>query len=654
MNKKPGFSKILELERDLRFHKQNKPLIKKKHFDMGHSINLSYDDSFNQNVAQQFTVENHFEAEDSEQFDSRQFGNDDYFVDPFSMPVAQSVDDPYQEQYVMQKEEEEEDRYTVTTVESGTSDDGTSYTRKNTESYEDEIAYNERPGGDYSAESAFDQDIRAILAGQKVYNEEQKQLVASRAQNVDDVGVSDDYSTQSSKITDNHNNGLRDQEVSNPHAIFDSMAKSFGTAKSYDLGTLNLDKSFSDIEATIAKREQTIEDKKKVDELNALLYEPNTQQVVDNTVDQKREDLSPQLALDSLDLAENLALLNESARERGFEVVKAFPADKQPTCEADQHTQSLGVTNLSSGLSTDPALNPLLSYLNIPYSRFQPVEAAYFRRLKELLLFHNVIAATDIIDSSNFTEKVKEFQRKVMHDTNPDGVPGENTLFAMQKGWASTRGITLIKSGVRNDAYNGAPLPFRLRSDALPFYNKLYDEVHAQGGVVTSAGSFRDLTASVTAGRSTTSMHYTGLAIDLHTGSGMQNTTGNPYLVERSGTNRWQLWNKVPQPNGQIQNVSAQIYNTTSKTIAPVAVSERVIDFTKIANNNGFKDIGNRSCFPEDYMCAEWWHFQCEEVLVPYISQFGTELLTIYSESELTAHPNIWQNRKKIFKKEWF
>jgi hypothetical protein len=653
MNKKAGYSKILEIERDLRFHKKRSCSTTKKHFDLGHSINLRYDNGLNE-TAQQFSAINYFEPEDNDQSNARQLATDDYFVDSFSIPVTENVDEPQEERYVMQKEDDEDDRYNVTTVSSGQHEDGTAYTNRTTESYEDEIAYKERPGGEYSAESAFNDDIRAILAGQKVYNEEQRQLVSSKSQSADDAGIANDYNTQGSKITDNHNNGLRDQEVSNPHAIFESMAKSFGTAKAYDLGTVNLDKSFADIEATIAKREQTIEDKKKADELNALVADPGVPQAVENNAEQKKEDLSPQLALDTLDLAEDFALMNESASESGVELVKTLPAYKLPTCEADQHTQSLSVTNLSSGLATDPALNPLLSYLNVPYTRFQPVEAAYFRRLKELLLFHNVIAAADVVDSSNFTEKVKDFQRTVMHDSNPDGIPGENTLFEMQKGWASTRGITLVKSGVRNDAYNGAPLPFRLRSDAFPFYNKLYDEIHAQGGVLTSAGSFRDLSASVTAGRSSTSMHYTGLAIDLHTASGMQNTTGNPYLIERSDTNRWQLWNKVQQPNGQIRNVNAQIYNSNSKSITPVAGSERVIDFTKIANNNGFKDIGNRSCFPEDYMCAEWWHFQCEEVLVPYISQFGTELLTIYSESELTAHPNIWQNRKKIFKKEWF
>ncbi len=58
-------------------------------------------------------------------------------------------------------------------------------------------------------------------------------------------------------------------------------------------------------------------------------------------------------------------------------------------------------------------------------------------------------------------------------------------------------------------------------------------------------------------------------------------------------------------------------------------------------------------------MSAEWWHFQCEEPLVPYVSQFGIELLSLgtvrtsrgevrYDEERLSALP-LWANRMRIF-----
>lgn len=676
MTTKTQNSKILELERDLLFKRKIKK-VNKKHFDTGNSITLKYDDGLND-----YTHQNCFEDESREKSPelsypaSLQFSNGSYFVDSSdsSHDNSEEENDSGNRYYVKQEEDEDSnsrsaENYIVSGRRSGDEDESTFSNRSHTV-YEDESSNNESSGGEYAVESSFEDDIKSILSGQKKYNEEQKQLT-STAQSIR-TDSDNEYSNESSKVTDNHNNGLRSQEINNPHAIFDSLAQSFGNATSYDLGSFDLDKSFTEIEEAIAKTEQSSEKKpdiarnsdKTVLETNKSDPSPinrnpapqkNDCNVVTPVISQN--DTTQQLSLDALDISEDFALINEFISNNNIQNVPsnlAFQHDLDHVCETDQYNQTLNITNGSFALAVVPELRDLLSYLQIGYDTFQPVENRYFHRLKELLVFHNILNPNDILDSSNFGNKVKDFQRTKMNQSSPDGIPGENTLFELQKGWANTRGLALVRSGIRNDAYNGSQIPFVMRSDALLKYDQLYDQIHNQGGVITSAGSFRELSASVSSGRSSTSMHYTGLAFDLHTSSGLQNTTGNPYLLERSGANRWQLWNKVLAPHGNMQSLNSQIYNSGSKTITPVALSERVIDFKAIANNNGFKDIGNRSCFPGEYMCAEWWHFQCEDVLVPYLSQFGTELLTIYDESQLTVHPNIWQNRKKIFKKDWF
>src|SRR5690606_37546190 len=83
------------------------------------------------------------------------------------------------------------------------------------------------------------------------------------------------------------------------------------------------------------------------------------------------------------------------------------------------------------------------------------------------------------------------------------------------------------------------------------------------------------------------------------------------------------------------------------------SVTARAFDFTEIAERHGFRRIPPRSTFPQNYMSAEWWHFQCEAALVPWISQFGIELLSLamYTERQLTANTDIWANRKRIFKR---
>jgi len=300
-----------------------------------------------------------------------------------------------------------------------------------------------------------------------------------------------------------------------------------------------------------------------------------------------------------------------------------------------------------------PELAPLLAYLKVSYDQFSVVEDKYFARLGELLTYHNIIPAGTVVNRSNFSDWVKAFQNTVMGSANPDGIPGEDTLWAMQQDWAPTRGLKLVNRGVPNDPFPGAIYPFTLRSDVAALYLDFYNEVHDNAGVITSSGSIRDLSVVAGPGQSATSMHYTGIALDVYTNSGMTKLAADAYIVERVGSRRWQVWNKVAAPNGSARQMNAVIYNTNTKSTSMQAVNASVIDFTAIAAKHGFANIGSRGCFPAQYICAEWWHFQCEQVLVPYISQFGAELLTIYSAAKLTANAPIWQARKKIYKRDW-
>jgi hypothetical protein len=58
---------------------------------------------------------------------------------------------------------------------------------------------------------------------------------------------------------------------------------------------------------------------------------------------------------------------------------------------------------------------------------------------------------------------------------------------------------------------------------------------------------------------------------------------------------------------------------------------------TEILNRHGFRGIRGRKSFyvGGSYSSSEWWHFQCESVLLPSVSTFGGELMKIYSEAEI-------------------
>ena len=143
-------------------------------------------------------------------------------------------------------------------------------------------------------------------------------------------------------------------------------------------------------------------------------------------------------------------------------------------------------------------------------------------------------------------------------------------------------------------------------------------------------------------------MHYSGLALDLATPSGMRDPEVDPFIITQE-SGRWRVYARAT--GGTERTLQAVIWR--SGAISTRAVTATVIDFTALARQFGFRGIRPRSCFPGDYLCAEWWHFQCEALLTPWISQFGIELLSLqqYTENHLSFNSAVWDNRKRIFKR---
>lgn len=310
---------------------------------------------------------------------------------------------------------------------------------------------------------------------------------------------------------------------------------------------------------------------------------------------------------------------------------------------------------LTGATAPNADLTRLLTYLGVSHAQFQPYERRYFDRLAELLVMHGTIPAGTVLDQANFRDAVRDFQRGA--GLGVDGLPGENTLWEMQEGWANGRALDLqrvdadtwVRPGLgahqpQRDGFDS----FRLRQDIVFRYHDLHDEMIAAGALLTSSGSFRDLGAQVTPGRSTKSMHYSGLALDLAVPTGMRDPDVDPFIITRDG-DRWHVWARAV--DGVSRTLDAVVWSGGATTTREVTAD--VVDFTAAAHRHGFRDIRARSCFPGDYMCAEWWHFQCEAALVPWISQFGTELLSLrqYTQAGLQVHADIWANRRCIFKR---
>jgi len=202
-----------------------------------------------------------------------------------------------------------------------------------------------------------------------------------------------------------------------------------------------------------------------------------------------------------------------------------------------------------------------------------------------------------------------------------------------------------------------------LREDTAEAYNKLYEEVHALGGIITSAGGRRGLGGKAGASRSKKSMHYVGRAFDMALPTGMQNPSTDPYLVENAGGRKWTVWCKTDDPSVAEKTIEASYVvtkkNTKGKKYTIIKTREvtcRAFNFTVLAAQHGFKNISARRSFFKGgaYGGAEWWHFQREEGLEPNSTTFGEELLKVYTLQKASKFV-YWSEAKNCkWKVNWF
>lgn len=244
-----------------------------------------------------------------------------------------------------------------------------------------------------------------------------------------------------------------------------------------------------------------------------------------------------------------------------------------------------------------------------------------------------------------------------------DGVVGSRTLEVLEAALVEHT-LELQSPGVDSFAAHADRLPFvrcpadkyrdgydrfYLRSDVAEQYHLIREQVLEAGGVLTSSGARRPLTARVNPSRSVTSFHYTGRALDLHVGSGMESPSRDPYVIAEDGDRYWRVY--VRAPGGQQMEIDALTYRSRKR---PRKVEGRFLDLTRLLKEHGFAHIRARKSFFSGgtWLGAEWWHFQNEQGLEPTVSTFGGELLRVYSKDTLRPTPP-WRFRDRIFKVNW-
>jgi peptidoglycan hydrolase-like protein with peptidoglycan-binding domain len=199
------------------------------------------------------------------------------------------------------------------------------------------------------------------------------------------------------------------------------------------------------------------------------------------------------------------------------------------------------------------------------------------------------------------------------------------------------------------DKYRSGYSSVQMRADLAESYRSAYGHVHALGGMLTSSGGIRDLGEKATAGRSKTSLHYTGRAIDLFIYSGMQGGE-EPYLVTRAGGTdanpEWKLYcvSTAPMTASPLYDstlIAAQDIECVRwvKGIGYQTYTRRATCFslTDVMARYGWEPIPARGQWKTDYLSCEWWHFQNAQGLTLGVSTFGDQLLQVWPRNTVNA-----------------
>ena len=245
-----------------------------------------------------------------------------------------------------------------------------------------------------------------------------------------------------------------------------------------------------------------------------------------------------------------------------------------------------------------------------------------------------------------------------------DGVFGPRTLAVMEQALleltlelqspgvdsvtASPERLPFVR--VPADTYRDGYDRFFLRADVAEAYLRVRQKVVEAGGKLTSSGARRLLTARVSPSRSATSFHYTGRALDLHVGSGMESPGRDPFVIASDGDRYWRVYARAA--GGENMEIDAASYNSRQRSRK---IKGRFLDLTALFEAEGFARIRARKSFftGGTWLGAEWWHFQYEKGLEPGVSTFGDELLRVYAEETLRSTPP-WQYRDRVYKVNWW
>lgn len=303
-------------------------------------------------------------------------------------------------------------------------------------------------------------------------------------------------------------------------------------------------------------------------------------------------------------------------------------------------------------------VDDLCGYLRIEHHQFERHQDRYFSALSALLCFHEITPTGEIVDAATFRNAVREFQQSV--GLERDGIPGEKTLWELNYSWAMANrlGLSTVEldssagaRGVLADPGNGQVAAL-VRTDMAQALRAWRSELLDAGvPLVAEVRSRHTITDENAFEQSCAAIHLTGLAVDLDPLTGMTSQgpidpEDQPYTITDNGTS-WRVWARSPA--GTDVQLSAISWAHGASHVRQV--EGRFLDLTAIAARHGMRPVAPAPSFPIHYEGAAWWHFEFHAGLVPWLSQFGCEVLRLKTNSESALRTNrlLWAERHRIF-----
>jgi len=241
------------------------------------------------------------------------------------------------------------------------------------------------------------------------------------------------------------------------------------------------------------------------------------------------------------------------------------------------------------------------------------------------------------------------------------------TLLSQAQVGSKRRSLSIVNSKGRRSKttrYISSYGRFTVRDASIDSLTEIYKEIKARGGILPSSGSYRGLTAKVSANRSASSLHYLGGAIDIFQFGGMINPYVDPFIVvlEDPKERLWRVFQRCP--GGTEKTLIAYTSNQGINTGFPppekfevgvgYKVTAKVIDITAIFHKNGWSRIPTKSRAKfgrrggRIHGASEWWHFQDHNTYIPKKTSFNDELIRAAGERARDTEP-FKVNKNKFF-----